>query len=362
MHIKLQKWAAIVICAAGGTALLYLLFRHTLPAFLPFLPAFLLSLATHPLSQRLAARTGWSPRVSAFLVTLFSLAALSLFLTLLCNRLLIELQRLLQLVAEDSGKEEGVIARTVAFFRSISQHLPLLSGVQGSPLLQEWIGDPQSYLQQQLHHFLAMLTERMAAVATGLLRRLPGVLWLLLSFLISSFYFAMDHDAVMRVLQRLVPPGLRARLPAWRARVREGAKRCVRAYLLLFLLTLSELLVGFLLLGVRAPFLLALLTAFLDILPVLGVGVVLLPLALITLIGGEVGRGIGMLVLYAVISVVRQIAEPRLVGKSIGLHPLLTLISFYVGIRAFGVWGVLIGPAAALLLRELFGRTEQEKI
>ncbi|MBQ9779022.1 MAG: AI-2E family transporter, partial [Clostridia bacterium] len=83
---------------------------------------------------------------------------------------------------------------------------------------------------------------------------------------------------------------------------------------------------------------------------------------LITLIGGEVGRGIGMLVLYAVISVVRQIAEPRLVGKSIGLHPLLTLISFYVGIRAFDVWGVLIGPAAALLLRELFGRSEQEKI
>ena len=133
-----------------------------------------------------------------------------------------------------------------------------------------------------------------------------------------------------------------------------AAKRYLRAYFWLFLLTLGELLVGFFLLGIRYAFLLALLTAFLDILPVLGVGVILVPFAVFLLAVGQTGRGIGLLILYAVITVVRQVAEPHLVGKSLGLHPILMLLSLYVGLGVFGVAGFLLGPAIALIAKAVF--------
>ena len=123
-------------------------------------------------------------------------------------------------------------------------------------------------------------------------------------------------------------------------------------------MTLSLLLVGFLVLKVSYFFLLALLTAFLDILPVLGVGTVLIPYAVFELIGGRLARGIGLLVLYAVITVLRQIAEPHLVGKSLGLHPILMLVSFYAGLKLFGVAGLLVGPALALLIKGLVEHRE----
>jgi len=123
------------------------------------------------------------------------------------------------------------------------------------------------------------------------------------------------------------------------------------------LLTLGELTLGFLLLRVEYPFLLALLAAALDILPVFGVGTVLLPWALFCLLTGGILRGVGILVLYAVITVVRQIAEPHFVGKSIGLHPILMLIAFYVGIRLFGVAGILLGPLCAFVIKAIFDYT-----
>ena len=126
-------------------------------------------------------------------------------------------------------------------------------------------------------------------------------------------------------------------------------------------LTAAELLIGFLLLSVDYAVLLALITAVLDALPVLGVGIVLIPYAILSFAMGNTVTGIGLLILYGVITVVRQIAEPRLVGKSLGLHPILMLIAFYAGWRLFGVAGVLIGPLLAMVIKSLAARGAPEQ-
>ena len=98
---------------------------------------------------------------------------------------------------------------------------------------------------------------------------------------------------------------------------------------------------------------LALVTASLDVLPVLGVGTVLVPYALFSMATGDVFRGVGLLVLYGVVTVVRQIAEPHLVGKSLGVHPLLNLASVYAGASFFGVTGVIFMPITVVILKNL---------
>ena len=91
-------------------------------------------------------------------------------------------------------------------------------------------------------------------------------------------------------------------------------------------------------------FILALLIAVVDFLPLLGTGLVLIPWAAVSLLLGEVSLGIGLLVLYGISSVVRQILEPKLIGEGLGLHPLLSLAAMYAGLKLFGVWGMILAP------------------
>ena len=94
-------------------------------------------------------------------------------------------------------------------------------------------------------------------------------------------------------------------------------------------------------------------TAVVDILPVLGTGTVMIPWAVINFFTGNVGLGIGLLILYAIITVIRQILEPRLVAMNVGIHPVLTLMGMYLGVQLFGVIGIFLLPITFVLLKAL---------
>ncbi len=359
-------WASFLIVLLGSVFLFYVLFRSVLVLFLPFLIAFGLALCTRPAVRFLAEKTKRSQRFCAVIVTLAVLLLMGGLSYLLGHRLLLEIQRLLAFLAEDSAKENGKIAEFLAFLRQAWDRLPLVSHLQRIEFIEELIGDPATYLIEQLQQVLSALAGHLASGFAALLRRLPGVILFLLVSVIACFYFAVEYERVRDVLLRLLPQSVSDRLPAWQRRVSQGFKRCLRAYFLLFLLTLAELFLGFVLLRVEYPFLIALLGASLDILPVLGVGTLLVPWAIFALIMGNVRRGVGLLVMYAAITVVRQIAEPHLVGKSLGLHPLLMLIAFYAGLKLFGFVGIFLGPVLAVLGKAAFdyavARKEKKQI
>jgi predicted PurR-regulated permease PerM len=121
------------------------------------------------------------------------------------------------------------------------------------------------------------------------------------------------------------------------------------------LLTFLQGFIGLALLRVPYAFLLAVLLAVVDFLPLLGTGVILLPWAAVSLLLGEVKLGIGLAVLYGVTSVVRQVLEPKLIGEGLGLHPLVSLAAMYGGLRLFGVWGMILAPLLAAAVSAAVG-------
>ena len=133
----------------------------------------------------------------------------------------------------------------------------------------------------------------------------------------------------------------------------ETVGRMLRAYLLIMLITFGELAAGLLLLRVDYALFIAALVAVLDILPLIGSGGILIPWAVIALLRGDTPLGVGILLLYGVITVVRNIIEPKIVGGQIGLHPLVTISAMFFGIKVLGVGGILLGPIGALLLKHL---------
>jgi len=104
-----------------------------------------------------------------------------------------------------------------------------------------------------------------------------------------------------------------------------------------------------------------LMIAVFDILPVLGTGGILLPWTVVLLVMKNFTMGIGMFVLYLVISIIRNTMEPKLVGKQIGLHPLATMISLYVGLKIMGFWGMLIFPTSLAVLSSMKKEIEEKK-
>ena len=103
----------------------------------------------------------------------------------------------------------------------------------------------------------------------------------------------------------------------------------------------------------------AIVISVVDILPVLGAGTVLIPWAIFAFLKSDTPLGVGLLILYAVTLVARQFIEPKIVGSTLGIHPLATLASVYLGLRFLGFVGIFIGPMVALLLREIFFKKEE---
>lgn len=106
--------------------------------------------------------------------------------------------------------------------------------------------------------------------------------------------------------------------------------------------------------NVQYPLLMALFIGFVDALPILGSGTVMIPWAIICAINGDIRLGIAILALLIIMSIIRQFLEPKLVSKNIGIHPIFTLIAMYTGFKFLGVVGLLIGPIVLIIFKNIF--------
>jgi len=189
--------------------------------------------------------------------------------------------------------------------------------------------------------------------------KIPLMLVAVVITVIASFFLTSSYDKVVGFLKHQLGPERRHALSAAKKILFSSALRLLRSYSILVVVSFGELLLGLLLLRLIGVYDgshllgIALATSFVDILPVLGVGTVLLPWSLYHLIMGHFGMGIGLAVLWAVIVVVRQILEPKLVASNLGLPPIVTLMGMYIGLQLFGFVGMLLMPLLLILVKLL---------
>ena len=355
-----SKWAAVTVCVVGALFLLYLFFDVLLSVLLPFLIAFLLAALTHPVACRLAARTRLPLGAVAVALTLLLLLLVGALGYLTLSSAVAELQRFLALAGDENSELSLQISRFSDTVRGLFSRLPQgFSGV--FRLTADFIGEPEEFFNAQLQRLTERLGEALSAFLAGVLRALPRVLFFLLVTLIACFYFSLEYTKVTGFLASLLPHRMGSRLPAFGRRMRAVAGKYVAAYGLLFLITCGELLVGLFLIGADYVLLPAVLIALLDLLPIIGVGAALIPWGIFAFFVGKTGLGVGLLVLYLVITVVRQLVEPHIVGKSLGLHPILMLVGIYAGLTLFGLVGALAGPLLLLLAKLLWSNYREIK-
>lgn len=200
------------------------------------------------------------------------------------------------------------------------------------------------------------MTESAQSAATFVLdaaRALPQILLFIVVTILTAFFWLLDGTQFWCWCKRLLPQGVCDYTVRLRCALRHACGGYLRAQFFLMCVTTAELSVGFLILHVPFPFLYAFLIALLDALPIFGVGTALLPWALLAWCSKNSALAFGLLILYGICLIVRQLLEPKMVGAQIGLHPLCTLFSMYCGFTLFGMVGMIFGPFTALLLKNM---------
>jgi sporulation integral membrane protein YtvI len=312
---------------------------------LPVVLGTLLAVALDPVVRGLQRQTGLGRRGSAGLTVTLTLVVLGAVLWGLGRVLLHEAAGLSQTLPEVLGALSRYAAQGAALLESLGQRLPDGAGdalvAWGQGLLSTG-----GTLAQSLY-------EKVFSLVTRCLGALPDSLFFLMTLVLSTYFAAGELPRLRDLVRQVLPDSAQRWLEDVGRSVRLALGGWVRAQLGLMGVTFLTLTVGLLLLRVGSPVLLALGISLLDALPVFGTGTVLLPWALLTLLRGNLGRALGLLGLYGAATLLRNILEPKVLGKTLGLSPLLTLLAVYAGWKLMGLWGMLLLPMGTMILSQL---------
>ena len=189
--------------------------------------------------------------------------------------------------------------------------------------------------------------------------RIPSILISIVVTIVLSCFMTADYDLITRFVYCQFPKEKRKDLTRAKQLLKLNLGKMAKAYALIMLVTFTEVFIGLTILKMLGLFqsnyiaVIAVVTSIVDIIPVLGTGTIVLPWAAYSLIVGDYGMAIALLILYAAVTVIRQIVEPKLVAGQLGLPPFVTLIAMYLGLKIFGVLGVFALPIIIIMLKLL---------
>ncbi len=336
----------MIVVILGGSVIFYFLMKHLFVAFLPFLIGWALAFSIRPVCIRLSKRLPIGERALRCILVIL---ILSVFFFLVSISVWLISREVWSLISSiDLG--EGALR-------------DLIDSVVGNAgLIDSIFGEFSDYVAEGLYEVVMSLLSSLASGVSALFSAVPRILFFVLITVIASVYFAFELERVNGMVRRLSGERIYGQL----VRLKNGTLGAfisyIRSYLIILVITFLEMAVGLLLIRAPYPIVMALFIAVLDLLPVIGVGTILIPYAVLSFFGGNALFGILILVLFVFHTVARQFLEPKILGRSLGVHPILTLIFLYVGYSFFGILGLILVPVFTVLVNFAIGKEDPAEI
>lgn len=311
--------------------------KFILPVMVPFIIAFLVSVLIQIPVKKFAKRFPARRKMAAVLCC-------SLFYAFFFALVLLLGVKLLQ------GAGNVIISapalyneRIVPVFGEVAKRLETAAASVDMEMSQK-IEEIFSEFSQNVGQYITDFSVKTVRLLSDGAVKIPGFIVRLVVTVVSTFFMASDFDRIIGFAKKVIPAGKEESVGRTMEYIRNVLFIYLKSYTFLFLLTFVELLVGFLVLRIPYAAVLAVAIAIFDILPVLGTGGILLPWAVVLLIMGNTSLAVGLLVLYVMITAIRNTVEPKIVGKQIGLHPLATLVFMFIGLKVLGIIGMILFP------------------
>lgn len=314
--------------------------------FMPFVIGWVIAMVANPLVRFLESRMKLVRKHSSVLIIVLALALVIGLGYFLISRLLIQAfslaRDLPEMYAAASEGLEGFFARFDELIRFLPENV--------KSVWYEFTGN--------VGHTIGMMVQKIASptveAAGNVAMRIPNAMVNVVVTILSAYFFLAERERILAFWKPYMPAGGNR----YYVNLKEDVRKLLGGYFLaqfkiMFMVALI-LLAGFVVLGVRYAFLLAILIAMLDFLPLFGTGTVLLPWAVVKLLSGEYMLAAGMALLYVVSQVARQMVQPKIVGDSMGLPPLLTLVLLYIGFKVRGISGMILAVPLGILGMKLY--------
>lgn len=339
--MQLLRLILYVAAAFGGG---FLFIHFLLPWAAPFIVAFALAALMEPLVGALV-RCRWKRGAAAALVTLGFLALIVLLAVKFIGYLAAFTSQSLEKVPLIMEKLGENIERLTNEMSKILVNSP--------PGIAEILNKNMASAAELLYSLPSLLTAWLPEFLAKLAQKGPNVLLFTMTAGIGTYFISASFPRTTAFIMAQIPKNITQRFAGLGADLKASFGGFLRTQAILMAMTFVQLLAAFLLLGIKNAPLLALVTAFVDALPVFGTGIVLLPWAVYDFLLGKTAQGLGLLVVWMLVNLVRNCTQAKLLGDQIGLEPLASLLAIYVGWQVWGIWGMLLFPLVLVTLQQL---------
>ena len=330
---KKKKFLVYVAYLSVVIGLFYLTMRFCLNYLLPFVIGTLIAVSVQKPAGVLSKRLGIKHSVLALIMVISIYILLLLLLFLVGSRIYLWASELYKNMPQYAG---SITSSADSILEKAEQMLGKIPGSFGA------------YISVGVKNTVSSFAENLAGYVSdfvaGVVSGTPAMIFSLFVTAISGCYIAKDFGLFKRIVGYALNSEQIERLHTVKRIAVNSILKMAKGYALLSLSAFFVLIAGFFVLGIKGAAKIALVTAVVDFLPVLGSGTVLVPWAVINLIKGKWIMCLGLIAIYIAVTLVRNVLEPKIMGKQVGLHPLLTLFSVFLGLKLFGVAGMFLLP------------------
>lgn len=327
-----EKW----LKAAGAALAVYLAFRFLLPLFLPFCAAGLLAMLLYPAVRLLHRRLRLPVFAGGVLTLLVFLCGLILVLFYLGRALVTQLIAFFQ----NFAVYEAYLAEQVD---GICNGCDRIFRLEAGTVMGVLESAMQVLMERVQSDVLPALTARTLKFAAGT----AAIFGTVLIVLVSALLMIKDMEEYREGLRKLREYPVPARILSG---LTGGGAAYLKTQLILLSIIAVILSIGFFLLRNPYALVFGIGIAVFDAFPVLGSGLILVPWGILRLLAGDYFQAIVLFILYLICQVIREVAEPKLLGGKLGIRPVVSMMSIYVGVHLFGVPGVVLGPLGLIVI------------
>ena len=340
---KVSKRIIIFLLTLIGV---YIAFKFAI-FYIPFLIAFIISLIIEPVIRKVMKYTNLTRKVSAIITLIIVFSIIIGLLIWGITSLITEASTILENL---NGNVENIgnrISNLIYNFSFDSIKIPeqIRAILQSS--LENLIGAGSNIAQKFLTGVVNILTN------------IPKIIIYIGITIIATYFVCTDKMYILDQMEHHLPRDWVNKFGIKLRKVVSSLGDYLKAEGILILISFSIVLIGLIIfnlsgMNVEYPLVIALLIAFVDALPILGAGTIMLPWAVISAFNGDITLSVSLVIVYVIVIVTRQLIEPKIISSHIGIHPIFTLIAMYTGFKIIGVMGMFLGPIVLIILKNIF--------
>ena len=321
--------------------------------YMPFLIAFVISLIIEPAIRFFMNKTKSNRKISSIIIFIIVFAIIIGAVTWAIVSLISESTNLLQMLNLYINKAYTQVQESISklSIEKLNVSKDIINMFQNTS--QEILVKLSNWMTQFLTNLIEIITS------------IPAMAIYVVITIMSLYFMCTDKIYMLDLLEHHMPQKWVRKLGKHIREITFSLGGYLKAEATLILISFIISVIGLYLLKVigmdiKYPLLIALAIGFVDALPILGSGTVMVPWAIISALNGDLKLGISIIVLWIIMSVVRQFLEPKIVSGKIGIHPIFTLIAMYTGFKLIGIMGMLVGPIVLIILKSIFAKEIDE--